>query len=152
MLKKTIFFVIMVSLIFCTILPLKGYSEDDWVKYFSNDNVTLYYKPSSVKFYNNENIFKVELKFVYTEIGKDKFLNQLKSDVKPKYLDFNHTIYITFYNYKEMESIKTHTTLYSKSGVFLDNFRGTSKWERFYPGDSNDTLMNIILKENNIQR
>jgi hypothetical protein len=72
--------------------------------------------------------------------------------VKPKYLDFNHTIYITFYNYKEMESIKTHTTLYSKSGVFLDNFRGTSKWERFYPGDSNDTLMNIILKKNNIQR
>lgn len=49
MLKKIVFFVILVSLVSLTIHPSKGYCEDDWVYVESNETFTDYYNSSSIK-------------------------------------------------------------------------------------------------------
>jgi hypothetical protein len=150
-LKKIVSLVISVCLFSLTILPFNGYC-DDWVKYGSNENFTLYYKSSSVKIYNNNNIIKLWDKTVYTEKGKIWFLNSINSPEKIKLLDIHHTLSFYYYDYKEWKSCMTHRTHYSESGDVLYDQENPPKWDIINPNTYGDIILKKLLKDNNIQK
>lgn len=151
MLKKTIFFVILVSLVSLTTLHLKGYC-DEWVYVESYKNFTQYYNSSSVKIDKQNKIIKLWEKRVYTEKGKIDFFGTCDSNEKLKYTDIDHTLGLVLLDYKNWKYSINHIKYYAKSNnVVFDGERPT-KWRDITPDSKDESCFNKILKDYNIHR
>jgi hypothetical protein len=153
MLKKTIFLVMLVSLVSLTTLPSNGYCED-WVYGGSNKYCTLYYNSSSVKIDKQNKIIKVWVKFMYTEKGRILKLEGLNSIEKQIQIDMNHELWLFLLDYKQWKTTVTTITLYSKSGDVLRSGKGEgpTKWQDITPDTLEEAFFNQILKDYKIQR
>jgi hypothetical protein len=151
MLKKTIFLVILVSLVSVTTLHSNGYC-DDWVYVGSNKAFTLYYKSSTVKIDKQNNIIKLWVKNVYTEKGKIMLLDSHDSISKQKLADIKHDLLLYLLDYKQCKCCFTHITSYSKSGNVILDGEYPPKWSDITPDTLEETLFNQILQDYNIKR
>lgn len=151
MLKKAIFFVIMVSLVCLTTLPSNGYC-DEWVYVASDQDFTLYYNSSSVKIDNKNNIIEVWVKRVFSDKGKIDFFEKKDSITKQKYIDINHKLKLYLLNYKELKSSILYISYYSKSGNLLFHREYQPEWKNIIPDTYLEKLINKLLKDFNIQR
>lgn len=128
MLKKIVFFVILVSLVSLTIHPSKGYCEDDWVYVESNETFTDYYNSSSIKIDKKNLTAEVWVKRVFTEKGKTEFLRNCNIIKKIKYNDIEYTLNLVLCDYKKWKWCITHLTYYSKSGNVLFDDKRPPNW------------------------
>jgi hypothetical protein len=152
MLKKTIIFVILVSLVSLSAFISNGYCDDDWVYVVSSKNLTKYYNSSSVKIDKQQNTIEVLIKNVYTETGKNKLLGEFDSIKRQKYIDINHDTALTILNYKDWKFTTTHLSFYSKSGKKLIEGISNLRNKDIIPNSLDDILFNKLLKDFNIQR
>jgi hypothetical protein len=151
MLKKTIFLLILLSLVSVTTLPSNGCC-DDWVYVGSNKACTLYYKSSTVKIDKQNKTIKFWVKNVWTEKGKIMVLENYDSTSKQKFADIKHDLALHLLDYKQWKSCTTHITVYSKSGNVILDEEYPSKWSDITPDTLEETLFNQILKDYKIQR
>ena len=151
MLKKTIFLVILASLVSLITLPSIVYG-DDWVYVGKVDYFTLYYNSSSLKIDKQNKTIKVWVKFVYTEKGKIRFLKDYDSIKKQEYIDINHSLYLYLLDYKNLKYDITHMTDYSKSGNALKDNEYPINLVDIIPDSTGDVLINKVIKDYNIQK
>jgi len=150
-LKKTIFLVILVSLVFLTTFSSRVYCED-WVYVGSNENYTQYYKSSSVTIDKQNKTIKVLEKKVYTDKGRINWLNNQDSIEKNKYNDIQHILGLIFLDYNKWKYTVTHITGYSKSGVGLFSEEYPPEWINIISVSIGDIFLHKILKDYKIQR
>jgi hypothetical protein len=140
--------VILVCLVSLTTFLPNGYCED-WVEYESNDDFTLYYKPSSVEFDKELKTVKVWTKWVYTEKGRIDYLKRIN---QPNNNDFGFKITIDVIDYKNNKYIVKKIIHYSKLGDILLALDGNRNWLDIVPNTNIDVLINKLLNNSNIQR
>lgn len=152
MIKKAVFWVILISLVSLTALPLNGYC-DEWVFVEKNEYGSHYYNPSSVKIDKQNNTIKVWSKSVYTEEGKSDFLDSFDSRHRQKYKDISQSLYLQLFDYNKMKDCVTRSIDYSKSGSVLSDQTGPKpNWHPIFPGTTSSNLFNKLVKDYNIQR
>lgn len=151
MLKKTIFFVILVSLVSLTTFPLNGYC-DDWVLIKRNENISSYYNSSSIKIDKENKIIKVWVKDVYTEKGRINYLKDLGSIKQSYYKDIKVDLGLYLLNYKKWQYCTNYLKRYSKSGDVLFDNEYPIKWYNIDPDSDENLSFNKILQDYKIQR
>lgn len=149
---KIIFYLVLVSLVSLTTLPLNGYC-DDWVYVYSDKDFTQYYKSSSVKIDKQKKIIKVWVKYVYTFKGKKDLLNEIESiQVHRKLIDISYSLSLWLLDYKESKLSIAQRSHYSKTGDLLSMDDKSTEWINIIPDSKGDFIFNQILKDYNIQR
>jgi hypothetical protein len=149
--KKTMFFIILVSLFSLITFSLNGYC-DDWVLINKNENISSYYNASSIKIDKENKIIKVWVKDVYTEKGRINYLKDLGSIKKSYYEDISYDIVFYLINYNKWQYCTNYLKRYSKSGDELFDHQYPIKWHDIDPGSDGDLLFNKILQVCKIQR
>ena len=151
-----VFLVILVSLVFITTFPIKGYCEGDWVLIRETELFSSYYNLPSVNIDTNNHIIKVWTKKIYTEKGKKDLLNKSNDNEKQKYNEINRIVRLFDIDYKERKFNVENLSIYSNSGIVLNysswNNIEPNEWRNIEPDDGNDIIINKIMKDNNIQR
>ena len=151
MLKKIIFFVILLPLISFVQLPFYGYCGD-WVKIGGNEHLTLYYDPLSVNIDKENKNIKVWVRNELTDKGRISFLESKNSIEKQKYSDIKNVLYLLLFNYKELKYTIKSLSYNDKSDnvlVFAKDIK--DNWRNIQPYTGEDMLFKKLLKDNNIQ-
>ena len=149
MLKKTIFFVILVSFVSVTQLPFNGYC-DEWVNVVSNEYESVYYNSSSVKIDKQNKIINVLLKTVFTDEGRINFLRRFSDFDKPKFSVIDHTLVFQLINYKELKYSMTKITFISLPDNVLLDTKPPLEWVNIKSDSTGDIVLKKILNEYNI--
>lgn len=152
-LRVRIFLLIVMCCVFTFTLLGKGYC-DDWVYVDKDKSQSNYYNKSNIIINKETKQIKVWTKGVYTNKGKKDFikLRQFGVDVS-RYKYINHIIVLELYDYDNMRYKFLSVTLYSTSGVVLDNSEKRNvPWYPIKPGSSYDNILNKILSDYNIRK
>lgn len=129
--------------------PITVTKIDDWVFVIGNDKGNWYYKSNSIYIDDKTNIIKGWVKIVYTEKGKQEFLNTHKDD---KYKDINRSLSKVLINYQKL-TYQTNIVFYYS---ILDDIIGSNelsvKNDDFIPKSVGNKLLDKILKDYNIKK
>jgi len=118
------------------------YCDDDWVKVYSNEDYTSYYKPLSSKIYRQDNIIEAVEKHEFTQKGKNYLLEKQINVDKLKYKDLQYSVILREYDYKNWKTRLTYVTDFSNSGKTIQNLECPNPiWVDIIPPDD------IILKK-----
>jgi hypothetical protein len=151
MMKKTIFLVILLYLVFLNTFSSRAYCQD-WVYVGTNEDYTQYYKSSSVIIDKQNKTIKVWEKKVYTAKGRIGWLNSQDSIEKHNYNDIQYILGLLTFDYNKLKYTVTQITGYSKSGVGLFSEKYPIEWINIMSVSIGAILLNKVLKDYNIQQ
>jgi hypothetical protein len=132
-------------------------SSDEWVFIGSNDSITDYYDPTSVKIYKDPpSCITVTCKRVYTNKGKNFLFDFRESQglSNDNIMNIHHSL--TSYNlyYKERKKTILMTTNISKSGEILGggSIIGSDSppEDDINPGTVDDMILNKLIQDYNL--
>jgi hypothetical protein len=127
--------------------PIIATKIDDWVFVIGNDKGNWYYKSNLIYIDDKTNIIQGWVKIVYTEKGKQEFLNTHKDD---KYKNINRSLSKVLINYQKL-TYQTDIVYYYS----LDNIIGSNKLsvknDDFIPKSVGSKLLEKIIKDYNIK-
>ena len=151
MMKKTIFLVILLYLVFLNTFSSRAYCQD-WVYVGTNENYTQYYKSSSVTIDKQNKTIKVWEKKVYTAKGRIDWLNSQDSLEKNNYNDIQYISALLIFDYNNLKYTVNKITGYSKAGVELFSEQYQIEWINIITVSIGAILLNKVLKDYNIQQ
>jgi len=129
--------------------PISVVKIDDWIFITSNDECNFYYKSNLVNVGNQTNIITVWVKCLYTDKGKQNFLNKHKEG---KYNDIYHTLNKILINYQTTKYHIDRVIHYSESGNIIGSDELSVRIDGFIPQSVGDKLLRKIFKDYNIKR
>jgi hypothetical protein len=129
--------------------PITVIKIDDWVFITSNDEGNWYYKEYLVNIDNHNHIITVWIKIIYTDIGKQKFINTHKEG---KYEDINRSLSLVLINYQKIKYQEDRVVFYANSDEILGSDELSVKHLQFIPKPVGDKLLIKILDDYNIKR
>ncbi|MCK9375678.1 MAG: hypothetical protein M0P73_05960 [Syntrophobacterales bacterium] len=129
--------------------PITVIKINDWVFITSNDEGSWYYKSNLINIDNQTHIIEVLVKNIYTDIGKQKFLETHKNG---KYTDINRSLSMVSINYQKMTYQQNRVVYYSKSNNIIGNDELAVKIDDLIPQSVGNKLIRKILEDYNIVR
>ncbi|MHB9075157.1 MAG: hypothetical protein ACYC6G_16725 [Desulfobaccales bacterium] len=121
---------------------------DDWVLVKNTDEGDWYYKSNSINIDDQTNIIKVWVKIVYTDKGKQEFMETHKEN---RYKDIDRSLSMVSINYKRLIYQENRVVYYSKSDNIIGSDELSIKKDNFIPKSIGDALLNKILEDYNIK-
>jgi|GEM_PF-4139125 len=129
----------------------KSSDSDDWVYVGKTDNYDLYYHKKILTINHQNQFILVNLKSIFSDIGKVSFLKPFSSTDKQKYQNINYTITIMGFDCKELKYNITNTIYYTKSGEILGTFNFSSEWKDLVKDSLIYIVLRNIIEDNDIQ-
>ncbi len=129
--------------------PITVIKIDDWVFITSNDDGNWYYKSNLININNQTNIIKVLVKNIYTDKGKQQFIERHNND---KYKDINRSISMVSINYQKMTYQLNRVVYYSESDNIIGSDELSVKNDDLIPHSVGDKLIMKVLEDYNIRR
>ncbi len=129
--------------------PITVIKINDWVFVTSNDEGSWYYKSNLINIDAQTHIIEVLVKNIYTDIGKQKFLETHKND---EYKDINRSLSMVLINYQKMTYQQKRVVYYSKSDNIIGNDELAIKIDDLIPQSVGNKLIRKILEDYNIMR
>jgi hypothetical protein len=129
--------------------PISVVKINDWVFIASTDECSLYYKSNLVNIDSKTNIITVWVKCLYTDKGKQTFLNKHKES---KYIDIDRSLCKVLINYQTINFHIDRAVYYSKSDNIIGSDDLSIRIDDFIPKSVDDKLLIRIFKDYNIKR
>jgi hypothetical protein len=129
--------------------PISVVKINDWIFIASTDKYNFYYKSNLVNVDNQTNIITVWVKCLYTDKGKQDFLNKYKEG---KYNDIDRSLSKILINYQTTKYHIDRVIYYSKSGNIIGSDELSVRIDGFIPQSVGDKLLRKIFKDYNIKR
>ncbi|MFA5110477.1 MAG: hypothetical protein WC443_03635 [Desulfobaccales bacterium] len=129
--------------------PITVIKINDWVFITSNDEGSWYYKSNLINIDEQTHIINVLVKYIYTDKGKEKFLETYKND---KYKDIDRSLSMVSINYQKMTYHQNRVVYYSKSDNIIGNDELSVKIDDLIPQSVGNKLIMKILEEYNTMR
>jgi hypothetical protein len=129
--------------------PITVVKINDWIFIASTDECNFYYKSNLVNVDNQTNTITVWVKCLYTDEGKQDFVNKHKEG---KYNDIDRSLSKILINYQTTKYHIDRVIYYSKSGNIIGSDESSVRIYGFIPQSVGDKLLRKIFKDYNIKR